>query len=430
MNISKKELGKSQIELIVELTAEEFKPFLKRGAEKVSKEVKIEGFRPGHVPYEILKSKIGEMTILEEAAKIAVSKTADGAIKENATSQIVGQPEITITKLAPDNPLEYKITLAVLPEIKLGDYKNVKVKMEKAEVDEKEVEKLIEQMREMKVKEAISEKEAGENDRVIVDIDMFLDNVPVDGGQGKEVGIIMGKDYIIPGFDKKIIGAKAGEVKEFSLLYPADHYQANLAGKMVDFRVKIKQVYERQLPAVDSEFVKNFGLSNVDEFKQNIKKGILNDKTSQQKEKAEIAMLDKLVSQAKFGDLPEILVKNETNLMLHELEHSLTDQGGKFEDYLTHLKKTRDQLALDLMPQAVKRVKTSLLIREVAVKENIKVDEKEINKAREQMLKQYHNDKQASQRINSPEYENYLANMLTSRKVIEKLSGWNVENRE
>ncbi len=163
---------------------------------------------------------------------------------------------------------------------------------------------------------------------------------------------------------------------------------------------------------------------------QNIKKGILNDKTSQQKEKAEIAMLDKLVDQAKFGDLPEILVKNETNLMLHELEHSLTDQGGKFEDYLTHLKKTRDQLALDLMPQAVKRVKTSLLIREVAVKENIKVDEKEINKAREQMLKQYHNDKQASQRINSPEYENYLANMLTSRKVIEKLSGWNVENRE
>lgn len=427
MNITKKDLGKSQIELIVELTAEEFRPYLKRGAEKVSREVKIEGFRPGHVPYEILKAKIGEMTILEEAAKIAVSKTADGAIKENATSQIVGQPEITITKLAPDNPLEYKIILAVLPEIKLGDYKNAKVKMEKAEVDEKDIEKLIEQMREMKVKEVISEKEVGENDRVIVDIDMFLDNVPVDGGQGKGVGVIIGKDYIIPGFDKNLIGVKTGEVKEFRLPYPADHYMKNLAGKMVDFRVKIKQIYSRELPALDNEFVKSFGLTSVEEYKNNLRQAVQAEKQRQVKEKAELAILDKLVNQAKFGDLPEILIKNETNLMMHELEHSLGEQGGKFDDYLSHLNKTREQMALELMPQAVKRVKTSLLIREVAVKENIKVDEKEINKTKEQMLKQYHNDKQASQRINSPEYENYLANMLTSRKVIEKLSEWNVE---
>src|SRR3989339_835571 len=113
MNITKKDLGKSQIELTVELTAEEFKPYILRGAQKVSEEVKIEGFRPGKAPYEILKNKIGEMTILEAGARIAIDKTLDKVIKENVTGQIVGQPQVNITKLAPENPMEYKMILSM-----------------------------------------------------------------------------------------------------------------------------------------------------------------------------------------------------------------------------------------------------------------------------------------------------------------------------
>jgi len=119
MNISKKDLGKSQIELTVEFSAEEFKPYVLRGVEKVSQEVKIEGFRPGKAPYEILKNKIGEMTILEEAARIAIDKNIDKVIKENVVGQIVGQPQVNITKLAPDNPMEYKMVLTMLPEVNL-----------------------------------------------------------------------------------------------------------------------------------------------------------------------------------------------------------------------------------------------------------------------------------------------------------------------
>ena len=172
MQISKQTLPKSQLELTVELSAEEFKPYVSRGAENVSKEVKIEGFRPGKAPYEILKAKIGEMTILEEAARIAINKTIDKAIEENAGGEPVGQPQVNITKLAPDNPFEYKVVLALLPEIKLGDYKNLKVEthnyasqrletqgIASLQAADEEVMKTIEHLRESRVKEIIAERE-------------------------------------------------------------------------------------------------------------------------------------------------------------------------------------------------------------------------------------------------------------------------------
>jgi len=427
MNITKKELTKSQIELTVELSVKEFQPYLLRGAEKISSEIKIEGFRPGKVPYEILKSKIGEMTILEEAAKIAIDKTIDQIVKENVSGEIVGQPQINITKLAPDNPLEYKIILIPLPQVKLADYKKVKVKFRKAEVKDEEVDKLITELREMRAKEVISQEEVKLGDKVILDIAMFLDQVPLEGGQNKGVGVIIGKNYIIPGFDKKLIGAKRGDSREFNLTYPANHHQANLAGKLVDFRVIIKEVYQRELPEVNQELAKNFGLSSVEELKDNVKKSLLAEKERGEEQKCESAILDKLIAQSKFGEIAEVLIKHESEVMLSELEYNLKVQGGKFEDYLTHLNKTRDQLTLDLLPEAIKRVKVSIIIREIANLEKIEVSEKELNQAVEDLLKQYHNDNKIKDKIESQSYKQYLSNNLVSQKTIEKLKEWNVE---
>ncbi|MDP3042935.1 MAG: trigger factor [bacterium] len=427
MNIQKKDLGKSEIELTVELPFDEFKPYIKQGAEKVSREIKIEGFRPGKAPYEILKRKIGEMAILEEAARIAINKTLETAIKDNITGQPVGQPQINITKLAPDNPMEYKAVLAILPEIKLGDYKNAKVKLEKTEVADEEVEKMINDLRETQVKEIIADREIKNNDKAVVDIEMFLDKVPVEGGQGKGAGVIIGKGYIVPGFGKKLIGGRKGEIREFSLPYPEDHHQRNLAGKLVEFRVKIKEVYERQLPEINKEFAKSFGLNSVDGFKENIKKGLAAEKQRKAGQKAEIAMLDKIIEKTKFGDMPEILIRNEAENMIAELEAGVAGQGGKFEDYLSHLNKTRDLLALDLLPDAVKRVKTSLLMREIALAEKISAEDGEIDKEIEHILNHYKDSKGIEEKVKSPAHREYLRNLIGGRKVIDKLKEWNME---
>ncbi|MDP2709200.1 MAG: trigger factor [bacterium] len=426
MNISKKDLGKSQIELTVELSAEEFGPYVSRGAVKVSEQVKIEGFRPGKAPYEILKAKIGEMTILEEAARIAIDKTLDKVIKENISGQMVGQPQVNITKLAPGNPMEYKLILTMLPDITLGDYKGLKIKEAAAEVKAEAAEKLINELRQMRANETISESPAKEGDRVIADIKIFLDNVPVEGGQGKGAGFIIGQDYLLPGFDKQIIGAKKNETREFKLPYPAGYHDKNLAGKMAEFKVIIKEVYQRVLPEVDERFAQSFGLKSPEELRSNIKKSLTAEKQAEEARKSEAAMLDKIIASSKFGEIPESLIKHEGEVMMSELEYNVKQQGGKFEDYLTHLKKTREQLALEMMPDAVKRVKVSLIIREVAEREKIKVSDEEIHKVIEDIAKQYKGDKTVEERVRGHAYHDYVENNLTGKKTMEKLREWNV----
>lgn len=429
MRIEKKELPKAQLELTVEISVEEFKPYIEKGAEAVAREIKIEGFRPGKAPYELVKAKVGEMTILEEAARLAVSKTIDKAIEENLDGkEAVGQPQINITKLAPGNPLEYKIVLALLPEVKLGDYKSVKMeKIVDVSASEEEIEKMIADLREMRAKEVIVDREIKDGDKVIVDIEIFLDKVPIEGGQGKGTAVVIGKNYVVPGFDKHLIGARKGEIKEFALPYPADHHMTNLAGKMVEFRVTVKEIYERQLPGLNDDFAAGFGAKKMEELKHNIKMSMEAEKKRAAEQKTEIEMLGKILDKTKFGDIPEILINHEVETMLHELEHDITARGGKFDDYLSAIKKTRDQLTLDLLPDAVKRVKSALLIREIAIAEKIEVSEKEVEERVEELLKQYKGYAKVEERIKGPGYKNYLKNILTNKKVIENLKEWNIK---
>ena len=432
MKVEKKDLEKSQVELNVELSLEEFKPYIEKGAIKVSKDVKIDGFRQGKVPYEMLKQKIGEMTILEEAARMAINDTLNEAIKEKVKAQPVGNPKVDITKLAPDNPLGYKVVLALLPKVELKSYKDLKIKKRTVEIKEKDVETMINNLQEMRAQEVTVDREIKMDDKVIVDIQMFLDKVPVESGQSKDTAAIIGKDYIVPGFDKKLIGAKKNDVREFSLPYPKDFHMQNLAGKMVEFKVTIKDVFNREVPALDDKFALGFGVKKIAELRDNIKKSIVDEKTREAKQANEQEMLEKLIEKNSFGDIPEMLVEHETHTMLHELEHSVTERGGKFEEYLQSINKTRDQLTLDLLPDAVKRVKTSLLNRAVAKAEKISAKESEIDEHIKAMEKQYSQNKapdskEILERLKTPEYRAYVNNIFTSKKVIDKLAEWNIE---
>ena len=427
MKVTVVALPKAQYELLIELSAEEMKPHLDKAVEKLGREIKVEGFRPGKATFEVLKNKIGELSIWEEAGYIAINKTLDQAIRENIKEAIVGQPQVNVTKLAPGNPLEYKVVVAILPTVEIGGYKNFKIKSEKINVGEPEVEKILADLAEMRVKEAISDTPAKDSDKVIVDINIFLDKVPLEGGQGKDTAVIIGKGYVVPGFDKKLIGAKTGEEREFDLPYPDTHYQKNLAGKLVQFKVKIKSVYSRELPAIDDAFASGVGLKNLTKLKENIKKTLVKEEEAKVKQKAEIKIIEKIIDKAKFGDIPELLIKNEGETMLSELEHNLEHQGAKLEDYLKSLNKTRQELLLDTMPDAVKRVKSALVIREIAVKENITAGAEEIEKEIEEIIKHYAGKDDVLERVRSHEYRHYLENTLTNQKVVAKLSEWNLE---
>jgi trigger factor len=426
MQVTKKELEKSQIELTVELTAEEFTPYIEKGAVKLAEKVKIEGFRPGKAPIEILKQKVGEMTILEEAAHVAIHKTIDDIIDQNTMDrQAVGQPKVEITKLAPGNPFEYKVITAIMPTVALGKYKDLKIKPTEGKVEEVDIEKTLKELQEMRVAEVLSEDGAADGDKVLVDIEMFLDKVPVEGGQTKDLAVIIGKNYFVGGFDDQLKGAKTGAELNFSLPFPENHHQKNLAGKMVEFKVKVVSVYKRNLPEINDEFAVGFRFKDLADLKKTLSENILADRKNQADTKAELEMLDKIVNDTNFGDLPEAMVESETHFMMHEIEDDLARQGGKMEDYLQHIGKTRNELVLDLLPNAVKRVKTALIMKEIGIVEKIEATEKEIDDKINE-LKETHKENTDLQKMAADKgYRRYVGNILQNGKVIAKLKEWN-----
>lgn len=426
MQVTTNNLPKSQVELLIQLSIEEFQPYIQKGADRISKSIKIDGFRPGKAPYKIVKSKIGEITILEEAARIAIAKIIDQAIIDHVKKRVIGQPQISITKLAPGNPLEFKVIATLLPSLELGEYKNLKIKKQTAKVDDKEIDSTISQLREMRVIENITDKAAKDSNKIIINIEMFLDNVPVEGGQSKDATIIIGKDYVVPGLDKELLNLKKDDTKEFKLPYPADHHMRNLAGKIVSFKVKVVEVYDRLLPELDDSFAKNFGLKKIDELKTNIKKSIEQEKQRDLNQKSEIEILEQIIEKTKFDDLPEDLVNSEANQMMSELQNNIKRQGGKFDDYLLSIKKTQDQLLLDTLPQAVKRVKSALAIQKIAEQENINIKDEEVEKKRQELLTQYKGNSNVEDRVREPAYATHLRVILTNKKVMEQLLNWNL----
>lgn len=427
MNVNKQDLEKSQVELNVELTPEEFQPYVDRAVKELSQETSIEGFRPGNAPYEVVKQKVGEMSILDRAGRIAVNETLDKAIQENVEGQPIGQPQVDITKLSPENPMAYKAVISLLPEVKLGDYKDAQVEAEQVEPNEEEVDKTVKTLQEQYAEENEVERGAQKGDKVMVDINMSQDNVPVEGGQSQDVAVILGQNYLVPGFDDQLIGAKKGDELNFQLQYPENHHQKNLAGQKVDFNVKVKSVTERNMPEVNDEFAKKFGINSLEELKKILRDNISQEQKQKADQRTEIKMIDKILESTDFGEIPTSLIDQEANKMLSEMQQNVTGQGGKFEDYLQSIGKTQEQLLEELKPEAEKRVKTALLIREIANQEKIDVSKEEIDNKQNELLEQYKGYEKVEERVKSPDYRAYLQNIIVNNKVLDQLKKWNVK---
>ena len=198
-----------------------------------------------------------------------------------------------------------------------------------------------------------------------------------------------------------------------------------MAGKLVEFVVKVKDVYERIIPELNDEFASFFHLKNLAELKKNLEESLLHEKKHNLDLKNESEMITKIIDKTKFGELPEEIINSEAKNMLAELEQSVIRQGGKFEDYLKHLKKTKDELMLEIIPNALKRVKSALLIREIAVIEKITAHEHEIEEKIAALKKQYKDNKDVLKMVEEKGYRSYLNNILTNEKVIAKLKEWN-----
>lgn len=418
MQITKKDLDKSQIELTIEVSLDEIKPHLDKAATQLAAKNKIPGFRPGKAPYDLVKNKFGEMAILQAAVDSVVSETYFKAVTREKI-QTVGQPQINVEKIAPNNPIVYKAIVALVPKITLGNWQSLSVKKQTIKATDEDIDKTIKQLQSMNVKEKVVDRAIKKGDKAEIDFEVSINKAVIEGGKHHKYPIVIGEGNMIPGFEDELTGMKKDEEKKFSLKFPDKYFQENLAGKEHDFRVKVIEVYERDLPKLDDAFAKTIGFENLEKFKQQLTDNITQDKSTKEKQRVEAEAIKEIIKTSEIADIPQILIHNEVHKMLHELEHSIMQQGMDMAGYLKSIKKTKEDLQKDFEPQALERIKGALILRQIAEEEKIKTEDKEIDEELKKQEEMYKDNPQAMQNIKRPEYRTYLQNLLTNQAVIK-----------
>src|SRR3989338_3040649 len=376
-------LPKNQRKIEIQIPASEFEKFFSKALEEARREMKIPGFRPGKAPADIALQRIDRKNLLEAASDTAVRQTLYSLVAEQKW-ETVGSPEVNIKKVARGSDFEYEAIFSLIPEIKLGGWKDAKVSRKSAEVKDEEVEKIIQDLREQRADFIPIDRGIAKGDQVEMEYEMYMDNLRTEEGKQKTDKMIIGRGLFLPEVEENLIGLKTGDEKSFKITYKPDYAQKRFAGKAVEFRVEIKGFCESKLPEATDDWAKSFGnFENIRQLREAINKNLLSEKEAKEDERAELEALDLILNIATFGEIPEILVSSETENMLAELKQSIEHQKLSFAKYLEMIKKTEDDLRKEFTAKAEKRIKTTLIIREIAKLENLKVSDEEVEEEME-----------------------------------------------
>ncbi len=412
-----KKLEKSQVEITITILPEDYKKELAAAAIRLSERAAIKGFRPGKAPYDIVKQQLGEQKILEEALEHIVQHTFFTIVKEEKLDTI-GMPKISVEKMAPGNELVYKATVALLPKVVLPNLKEIKIEKKKIEIGDKEVEETLTNLKKMQPKEILKNGVATKDDKVIVKMDMFIDKIPVEGGQADKHQVYLSEPHYIPGFAEQLVGLKKDGEKEFTLKFPADHYQKHIAGKQVDFKIKVNDVFELEYPTLDDAFAKNLGQESLVKLKELLMANLGREAEKKEDERVEIAILEQTIEKSTFDEIPDVLIDAEKRKMFYELKASLDRQGIPMEKYLADLKKTQEEIFKDFTEQSTKRAKAALVSRQVATEHAIMVEKDELEKEIAAIKQAYPNDKTVEENLKRPEVIDTISATVQNKKVV------------
>jgi trigger factor len=411
------------VDLVISVPAEALPPYLERGALDLQKTKPVAGFRPGKAPFAEVSKARGEMVVLEAGAKYAVAETFK-EIVEQEKLDTVGEPELQILKMSPGQPLQYSAKLALKPEVTVGDYSKIKVKTKEINIPTEEIDRVVEELRDMRSTQVKVDRPATKDDRVIIDLNMMADNVPLEGGQAKDHTIDLFRPYFIEGLADQLIGLAAGEDKSFPLTFPTEHYDKKLAGRKIDFAVKLKEVQAYTKPELDETFLKSLGnFKDLAELRSQLADNLKGVQQGREDQRVEREIIDGLIKQSKFSDIPEVLIDAELQKIFWRLKSRVESEGGSWNDYLESLKKNPEELIAEWRPEAETRVKANLLVLQIAEEEGIKASDEEISQERATILAHYNKaeDEDIRREIQEPDYNKHIRHIIITRKVMDKL---------
>lgn len=390
MQFNMEKLDKNFVALEVTVNAEEVEEALAESYKRVVKKVNIPGFRKGHVPRSILEKQFGKEVLYEDAIDIILPKGYLKALEEYQLEPI-DQPKLEVKEaFEAGKPFTFKATVEVLPEVKLGQYKGLKIEKPKVEIKDEQVAERLASLQERHAELVLSDKKNLEKgDFAVIDFEGYLDGQPFSGGAAQAYSLEIGSGSFIPGFEEQLIGMEIGTDKNIKVTFPNDYPREDLAGKEVTFKVSLKEIKVKEIPAADDEFAKSVGnFETIDDLKADLREKMLEWAKQESEASFTQAAINQAVENAEF-ETPETLVKREMEDLLHRFEHNLAYQGLTLDKYLAYVKKSREEVLEDFRPEALKRVKTDLVLSNIARAENLEVTEEELNEKLQELAERY-----------------------------------------
>lgn len=379
MSLQVEKLEKNMAKLTIEVPAEEFDAAIKNAYNKNKNKFSIPGFRKGKAPLAMLEKMYGAGIFYEDAANEVIDASYLKAAEESK-EEIVSTPEIKVTQIEKGKAFIYEATVALKPEVTLGEYKGVEVKKAEAVVTDEDVENELTAARKKNGRLIDVEDGAIEDgDNTIIDFTGYIDDKTFDGGAGTDYPLVIGSHSFIEGFEDQLIGKKKGETCDVNVTFPAEYHADELAGKPAKFVVTIKEVKRNELPELNDEFASEVSdFDTLDEYKADIRKKLQEKKEQDAKVENENNVIEKVVENAQM-ELPQPMVDTQAREMVENYARRLQSQGLNINDYMKYTGMTPEKLMEQMRPEAEKRIKTRLVLEKVVEVENVEVSDEKLD---------------------------------------------------
>ncbi|HJC66862.1 MAG: trigger factor [Lachnospiraceae bacterium] len=389
MSVQVEKQEKNMAKLTVEVPAEQFVDAIKKAYNKNKNRFNVPGFRRGKAPQMMIEKMYGVGVFYEDAADEAINETYAEAMKESGLD-IVSRPEITIEQIEKGKAFIYTATVAVKPEVTLGQYKGIEVEKADAEVKEEDVEAELKRVQNQNARLiSVTDRPVAKDDQVVIDFDGSVDGKAFDGGKAEDYPLTIGSHAFIDTFEDQLIGKNIGEECEVNVTFPQEYHAKELAGKPAVFKVKIKEIKVRELPELNDEFASEVSdFETLEEYKKDVEAKIAERKQKAAATENENRVVDKVVEGASM-EIPDRMIDGQVENMIQDTARRMQSQGLDLQQYLKYTGMTLDQMKEQARPQAIKRIQTRLVLEAVAKAENIQISDEKLDEEIGKMAQSY-----------------------------------------
>lgn len=421
MSLAVEKLDGSMAKLTITVPAEEFTKAITSAYNKQKSKFSVPGFRKGKVPQAFIEKMYGAAIFYEDAANQLINEYYPKEL-ENCEEEITSNPEIDVTQIEKGKDFIFTATVAVKPEIKIGDYKGVEIeKIDTTVTDEDVMAEILKDQKENGRKIDVTDRAAQMDDEVTINFEGFVDDVAFEGGKGENYKLTLGSHSFIDTFEDQIVGKNIGDKFDVNVTFPEEYHVEDLKGKPAVFKVELLAISTLELPELDDEFASDVSsFETFAEYKEDKKKTLEVKKEEQAKREKQSKVVEK-IAEAAVVEIPEAMIKYNQERIMNEMSQRMMYQGLQMEQYLQLMGTTKEEFLERVKPDAIARIKTSLVLEAVAAAENIVASDDDVDAEIQDMATQYQmKPEELKDMIGAPELEN-IKKDIASRKALEFL---------